>query len=195
MITKNQTKSLFFLDRDTDIDTLVDQILGVKRSEIVTFLNDKKGVLQEKEAGEYFTIEDILRLKEGELERMQRFFRGAVVPYYARQSRDIWSPVIPSGVLHECTNEIKREMSFFLYDHTGHITEELNSMASFARVKDLNEFLNGIKELLFDDNGFIFPDSEHFKQLEKEKGRHAAQRQVFLELKNEVKRKHYKGQM
>lgn len=192
MITKSQVKSLFYLDRDTELNSLVDEIIRRKRAEILVFLQRQQDRLQEKEAGEYFTIEDTLKLKEGELEKMQRFFRGAVIPYYARQKYDIWSEGISSDILYQCTEEVKRAVGFMKYDSTGHQTDEVNSMANFERVKDLNEFLNMVQAVCFDDDGFIFPDSELFKKLEKEKGRHAAQRQVFLELREKVKNKYFK---
>lgn len=192
MITKTQTKALFFLDRDTDINKLSDEILRVKRSEILVFLQRQYDRLQEKEAGEYFTVEDILKLKEGGLERMQRFFRGAVVPYYARQKYNIWTKEVAPEILDQCTDEIKRSIGFMKYDISGHITDKVNSMATFERVKDLNEFLNMIQVVCFDDEGFIFPDSEHFRKLEKDKGRDATQYQIFKELHEKVKNKHYK---
>lgn len=193
MITKNQTKALYYLDRDTDINSLVDEMFRVKRAEVIVFLQREQERLQGKDAGEYYTIEDVTRRKDGELEKMMRFFRGAVVPYYARQSRDIWSEGIESDTLYECTNEIKRAVGFLKYDHTGHLTEEVNSLANFERVKDFNEFLTMVEAVVFQDQGYIFPDSEHFRQLEKDKGRHAAQRQVFIELYQKVKNQHYKG--
>lgn len=187
MILKTLTKALYFLDRDTDIDPLVDEIMRAKRADITVFLQRQKERLQEKEAGEYFTLEDILRVKEGELENMNRFFRGAVVPYYTMQSRNIWGETPSSKLLAECTEEIKREVGFMKYDHTGHITDEVNSMTTFERVKDLNDFLHTIKEVCFNDQGYIFPDSKHFKELVKAKGREAAQRQVLQELYQEYK--------
>lgn len=195
MITKSQVKSLFYLDRDTDLNGLVDEIIRRKRSEILVFLQRQQDRLQEKEAGEYFTVEDTLKLKEGELEKMLRFFRGAVIPYYARQKYDIWSDGISSEDLYKATEEVKRAVGFMKYDSTGHQTDEVNSMANFERVKDLNEFLNMVQEVCFDDNAFIFPDSEKFRKLEKEKGRHSAQRQVFLELYEKVKNKYYKREI
>lgn len=195
MILKNQIKSLYYLDRDTDLDALIEEALRVKRSEMKVFLQRQQERLNEKEAGNYFTLEDSLKMKDGELENMQRFFRGAVVPYYARQSRDIWSDSIPPEVLYDCTDEIKKQVGFVKYDSTGHLTDEVNSMATFERVKDLVEFLNTIEAVCFNDNGYIFPDSDHFKKLEKSKGRHAAQRQVFLELYQKVKNQHYKGEI
>lgn len=195
MILKDKVKSLFYLDRDTDVSELAEDILRTKRAEIIVFLQRQHARLQEKEAGEYFTVEDVLKLKDGELENMQRFFRGAVVPYYVRQRYDIWSEGIESEALAEGTKEIKRRVGFLKYDHTGHITEDVNSMATFERVKDLNEFLNMVQAVCFDDEAYIFPDSKHFKDLEKAKGRHAAQRQVFQELYEKVKNKHYKREI
>lgn len=190
MILKNLTKTLHYLDRDTDLDDLVEEILRQKRAEITVFLQRMQGNLQEKEAGEFYTLEDTLKVKEGELENMQRFFRGAVVPYYMRQSRDLWDDEIPAGLAEECTIEIKKQVGFLRYDHTGHITDEVNSMTTFERVKDLVEFLNTIEEVVFNDQGYIFPDSKHFKELVKLKGREAASRQAIQELRQKVKNLH-----
>lgn len=189
MITKDKTRCLYFIDRDTNIEELVDEMIRVKRSEALIFLQRQQERLNEKEAGEYFTLDDTLKLKDGELENMNRFFRGAVVPYYVRQKYDIWTEKIPSDILTEGTNEIKRSVGFLKYDHTGHITDEVNSMVTFERVKDLVEWLNMVEAVCFQDEGFIFPDSDHFKKLEKSKGRAAAQRQVYLELYEKHKNK------
>lgn len=195
MILKDKVKSLFYLDRDTDVQELAEEILRMKKAEIIVFLERQSNRLQEKEAGEYFTVEDVLKLKDGELEKMQRFFRGAVVPYYVRQKYNIWTEGIEPEVMAKGTEEIKRAVGFVKYDSTGHITENVNSMSSFERVKDLNEFLKMVEEVCFDDEAFIFPDSEYFRKLEKEKGRHASQRQVFLELYEKVKNRHYKREI
>lgn len=195
MIFKNKLQSLFYIDRDTNIKELADKILQQKAVEIVEFLEDQRIRLEEKDAGEYFTIEDTLKLKDGELERMNRFFRGAVVPYYIRQKYNIWTDKIPSKTLIYGADEIKRSVGFMKYDHTGHLTKETNSLTTFQRVKDLNEFLKMVEAVCFDDNDFIFPNSDHFKALEKTKGRVAAQRQVFKELHEKVKNKHYKREI
>lgn len=192
MITKNETRNLYYIDRDTNLDQLIEKIVKTKRAELTVFLRRQKERLEDKPAGEYLTIDDTTKLKEGELERMQRFFRGAVIPYYARQKYNIWSEAIEPDDLFKAANEIKRAVGFMKYDYTGHITDEVNSMANFDRAKDLNEFLNMVQVVCFDDDDFIFPDSEYFRKLEKQKGRHAAQRQVYLELYEKVKNKHYK---
>lgn len=190
MILKNQTKALHYLDRDTDLNALAKEILRQKEAEIMPLLERFQLNLQEKEAGEFYTLEDTLKVKEGELENMQRFFRGAVVPYYMRQSRDLWDDEIPAGLAEECTIEIKKQVGFLRYDHTGHITDEVNSMTTFERVKDLVEFLNTIEAVVFNDQGYIFPDSKHFKELVKLKGREAASRQAIQELRQKVKNLH-----
>jgi len=189
MIKKNMTQSMFYLDRDTDINELADEIVRVKRSEVLVFLQRQYDRLQEKKPGEYFTVEDVLKLKDGELEKMNRFFRGAVIPYFARQKYDIWTEGISSDDIHKATEEVKRAVGFLKYDHTGHITEEVNSMASFERCKDLNEFLNMVQVVCFDDEGFTFPDSEHYHEVVKAKGRSEADRQMFHELHEKHKNK------
>lgn len=186
MIEKKQVRNLYYVDRDTDIGKLVEKINKNRVDEIVAFLNEKKNNLQSKEAGEYITIEDILKMKDGELENMQRFFRGAVVPYYARQSRDVWSEKIPAPIIKDCVDEIKKEVGFIIYDHTGHPTDEVNSMTTFKYVKDLNQFLKDVEENIFGEQ-YIYPDSERFKELEKTKGRNVARIQIIEELKIKMK--------
>jgi len=195
MITKNQARTLYFLDRDSDLNELIEEIEKNRKIELLTFLETQQNRLQEKGPGEYLTLEDIVKVKEGELENMQRFFRGAVVPYFIRQNYDMWEYKIPSDIIEEGTNEIKKSVGFMKYDHTGHITTEVNSMATFERVKDLNQFLEMVEAVCFVDNGFIFPSSEHFKKLEKTKGRDAAQRQVFEELLEKTKNRFYKREI
>ena len=195
MIFKDKVKSLFFIDRDTDINELADRIIKLKVSEIKVFLQRQKNRLEDKEPGEYFTVEDILELKDGELQNMNRFFRGAVVPYYVRQKWNLWAEKLPSKIYQQGAKDIKEAVGFMKYNHEGYITDEVNSLETFKRCKDLNEFLKVVEEVCFDDNDYVFPDSKHFKKLVKEKGRVATQRQVFNELHEKVKNKYYKRQI
>lgn len=185
----------YYLDRDTDLEELASRIIREKSKKIVDFLKEFQNQLQSKEAGEYLTVEDILKIKGGELENMQRFFRGAVVPYYIRQHYDMWQEDLPSDIIEEATNEIKRSVGFMKYDCTGHITNEVNSMKSFQLAKELNEFLKSVEDVCFIDNSYIFPDSKHFKSLEKIKGRDSAQRQVFFELKERIRNMYAKREI
>ena len=188
MITKNQVKNLYYLDRDTDVEQLIEQKVRAKKIELLVIIGRMVDRLQAKDAGEYYTVEDVTKLKDGELEKMMRFYRGAVVPYFARQSLDHWDDgELDAGTIEAHHQIIKQSVGFMLYDHTGHITEETNSLATFARVKDFNEFLASVQAVCFDDNGYLFPDSEHFRKLEKTKGRTAAQLQVFEELREKIK--------
>ena len=187
MITKNQSRLLYYLDRDTDVPALVDRMLRARRVESIQLIERLKTRLQEKPAGEYYTVEDRVSLKDGELEKMMRFYRGAVIPYFVRQQYDHWDDELPRGAMEAAHEEVKMSVGFMRYDHTGHITKETNSLATFERVKDFNEFLTHVEGVCFQDNGFIFPDSEHFLKLEKEKGRAAAQQQVFEELREKHK--------
>lgn len=181
-----------YLDRDTNLDTLTDEIMHAMRDDVRAFLEFKQNILMGKEAGEFITLEHVLRAKEGELDKMNLFFRGPVVEYYFRQKFDYWNlnEPIPASHLNDTTDEIKRMVGFTLYDHEGRKTDEPNSMTTFQTLKALNEFLNDIENVCFIDQGYIFPDSAHFKALVKRKGRESAKRQVMRELYEKVKNQH-----
>lgn len=187
MISQNQSRLLYYLDRNTDVPALVDKMLRARRVESIQLIERLRLRLEEKQGGEYFTVEDRVSLKDGELEKMMRFYRGAVIPYFFRQQYDHWDEEMPRGAMEACHEEVKMSVGFMRYDHTGHITKETNSLATFERVKDFNEFLTHVEAVCFQDNSFIFPNSEHFLKLEKAKGRAAAQRQVFEELREKHK--------
>lgn len=195
MVTNKYVKNLYYLDQKTDIGKLVDSMTKYKKQELVDFLEAKQNKLQSKEVGEYYTLEDTVKIKDGELENMQRFFRGAVVPYYVRQEYDLWDETIPADYLQKGTKEIKKQVGFMRYDHTGHMTDEVNSMLTFRKVEEMNEFLAMVESVCFEDRSNIFPNSDYFKELEDKKGRTAAKRQVFLELKEKTKNKHYNREL
>lgn len=195
MVNNKNVKNVYYLDQKTDLERLVNSMQKHRRAELIEFLEAKQNKLQSKKAGEYYTIEDVVKAKDGELENMQRFFRGAVVPYYVRQEYDLWDEKISAEYLKRGTKEIKKQVGFMRYDHTGHMTKEVNSMATFRRVKDLREFLDMIEDVCFNDRGYIYPDSDYFNTLETQKGRSAAKRQVFLELKEKAKNKHYNREL
>ena len=85
---KESVKSLFYLDRDTDINALASEILQVKREQKIIVFTETMRRLQEKEAGSFFTVEDILQLKDGELENIQQLTSSeTVVPtMYAKNT-------------------------------------------------------------------------------------------------------------
>lgn len=192
MISKNFVKTVHYLDRDTQLEPLCDEIIESIRPELMMFLEYKHNLVLEKPAGEYLTIEHLVRAQEGELDKMNLFFRGPVVEYYFRQKFDYWNlnDNIPASHINDTTDEIKRMVGFTLYDHTGRKTDEVNSMTTFHTVRALNEFLNDIENVCFIDQGYIFPDSGHFKQLVLSKGRDGAKRQVLEELKVRIQNKH-----
>ena len=160
MISKNFTKQLHYIDRDTNVPQLANEMMQAMLPELVMFLEYKQNLLQGKDAGEFITVEHIARAKEGELDRMHLFYRGPVVEYYFRQKFDFWNlnDPIPASHLNDTSDEIKRMVGFTLYDHTGKKTDEPNSLTTFQRVKDMAEFLNDIEQICFEDQGYFWPD-------------------------------------
>lgn len=119
---------------------------------------------------------------------LHRFYRGAVLPYYIRQSREFWEENIPKELSDEAHEEIKQQVGFFRYDQDGRITGT-NTFAVFEETKRFVEVLNDIQNVVFEDQGYIWPDPEHHKELEKEYGRIGASKVVVEELKTKLKNK------
>lgn len=189
MITSKQTKNLYYLDRDSHIAELVEEIIQNKRREVTTFLERKKNDLESKDPGEFWTIEDTTKCKDGGLEKMMFFFRAAVVPYFVRQENNFWESKIPVELLVKGADEMKRSIGFTLYNLEGQKTEEPNSMTVFKTIKELQEFLTDLENVCFLDRDFFFPDSKHFNELIEMKGREATKTQVLGELHEKFKNK------
>lgn len=189
MITRNKVQNLYYIDRDTDIHAIIRQVQRDVERELEPLLEQKKIELQEKEAGEYFTIKSTFDVINNALQKIFAFFRGPVIEYYARQKYDDYSNKLDRAVITDVTDDIKRATGFVLYDSKGRQTDQVNSLLSFAQAKDVAEWLEDVRAVCFDDQGYIFPDSDHFNNLVKLKGEDFAKRQVITELKTRVENK------
>jgi hypothetical protein len=177
----------YYIDRDTDTAKLANKMLKEAEPFLNQFLLGHHNRLQGREPGEYFTVDFGALLRDGGLEYLTRFYKGAVLQYYYRQSRDYWGGKFTTAMGVEVDKELKKETGFVLYDDTGIPTGEVNSTKNYKTVTAFSQWLNVIKEAIFEPNGYLFPDSKHYKALEKAKGRHAAKVQVFNELKTHYK--------
>jgi hypothetical protein len=183
MITKNQVKNISYIDRDSNAEKIVDNLFARSRDEMITFIQEKINNLQGKEAGEYYTTDLILKVMNREVDNMRAFYKGAVIPYYCRQMKDFWEERIPSKLLDDCDKEIKKHVGYILYDTNGNPTDETNSITNFTETKEFMKFLTDVENVCFKDSEILFPDSEHYRELEKYKGREVARWQAYQELK------------
>lgn len=189
MITKNKVKNLTYIDRDSNAEEVVDKLFKTARGEMILFVQSHIDKLQSKDAGTFYTVIDEFKIVNKEMQNQIEFYKGAVTHYYARQLKDYWGETIPTSILKDCDQEIKKRVGFICYDWEGKSTNETNSVLNFRDTKEFSLFLNDVENVCFEDEGYLFPDSEHFKSLVKEKGRGIAIRQAFNELKAWYKNK------
>ena len=191
-MASKEIKDLYYLTKKTEVNKLVEEILSNKKKKIVKYIN---GLLDNANDKELIIIEDITQVKEKDLENSMRFYRGAVLQYYYRQSREYWDEKISNKELMIVNDEIKAMVGFKKYDKKGKPTKEVGSMADFKEIKMLNTFLNDVENVCFNDQGYIFPNSKHFNEIIAEKGLKVAKIQALYELKEQYKNKHYKREI
>jgi len=180
---EKEIQNLFYLDRDTNIEKLAESILQNKRNTLLKFLKHHQDVLQEREAGEFFPIEDSIKIKDKSIDKMITFYKSAVVQYYIRQEYDVWEEKLTPEQLERGDKEMKEKIGYILYGIDGKPTGKVNSVTAFKQLKEMNTFLKQIEEVCFKDNGYMFPDSKHFNTLKDAKGLGPAKLKIMYELK------------
>jgi len=190
MITKNKSKHIHYLDRDTDIESLLAEMMNRMIPEWRTVLEDEQMNLQGKDAGEFRTIDNTFSIGNTELQRMLRFYKGAVIPYFYRQEYGNWDEKISGENLQDTDMQMKRMIGFVLYDTKGKKTTDVNSTLTFKLAREFNEFLTDIENVCFTDNGYIFPDATEYKKREKEHGVGGAKVWATTVLKEKIMNKY-----
>ncbi len=102
-------------------------------------------------------------LYDPEVENMMKFFNGPVVEYFAIQSRENLSTEV-DGLLKERTREtiLDEVLGFDVPLLHGKVKRDRKSTADFKIVQKWYEFLETVKETIFDPQGYEFPKSEEF---------------------------------
>lgn len=103
-----------------------------------------------------------------EVEDQQKFFNGTVVTYYAIQNMGMANPDTTS--LKQYREEILDEMLGYDYQTANKVLRKRKSTTEFDTVEAWNTFLNEVKETIFDNAGYEFPDSKQFWEWAKEHG-------------------------
>lgn len=180
---EKEIKNLYYLDRDTNIEKLAESILKKKKETLLDYLKYYQNVLHEREAGEFFPIEDSIKLKDKSIDKTMVFYKSAVIQYYMRQEYDLWQDKLSSEMIERGDKEIKEKVGFILYTIEGKPTGQVNSITNFKQLKEMNVFLKQVENVCFKDNGYMFPDSKHFNNLKNTKGLEPAKLQIMHELK------------
>lgn len=190
MITKNKSKHLFYIDRDTDIESLMAEMMNRMIPEWRVVLEEELNSLQEKEVGAFRTIDNTMTIGNTELQNLIRFYKCAVVPYFYRQEYGNWSEKINAENLIDTDTQIKRMIGFVERDEKGNKTTIANSVLTFKLAKDFNQFLTDIENVCFTDYGYVFPDSKEYKAMEKKYGAPGAKKWAEDVLKEAIMNKY-----
>lgn len=110
-------------------------------------------------------------LYDPEIENMQKFFNGPVVEYFAIQSRENLSgevdPLLKKRTRETILDEI---LGFEVELLGGKKKRDRKSTADFKNTQKWYDFLQTVKETLFDPQGYEFPNSEEYWENAKKYG-------------------------
>ena len=182
-MSKNITKQQFYIDRDTSVTEVITKVGKWFKTIVYKFLEARQIDLQEEKAGGFRTVTVTVKIENKELTRLHAFFRGAVVIYYIRQSREMFEREykVSGEDMKTAVDEMKEETKFYIHDEIGKVVG-LNSFAVFENTKKYTEKLNEIEKIMFDDNGYLFPDSEEYNADYKAYGRQRADMRALQRL-------------
>jgi len=169
-----------YIDRDTKEDEVISELIKWAKSQrphIRKIINS----LQEKPTEfRIISLPDRIKAVNREIQRMQAFLWGAVVPYYYRQKHDVYDRdfKIPSDELQKTMDELKEAVGFYRFNSKGEIMG-LNSLKTLGETKEFANFINDIRREVFgiepeqeDDQGhYLFPNSEKYKENYKKGGK------------------------
>lgn len=123
-----------------------------------------------RKAGEIRIVKVTYELFNPEVDQQRKFFNGPVVDYYAIQSKEIMTGDVPN-----ITHDMVRET--LLSDALGYEVQLIDrkerrrkSTADFVSTQKWNDFLETLRETIFEPNGYEMPDSEAFWELAKKHG-------------------------
>lgn len=138
-----------------------------------------------RKASELRIVRVTYELFNPEVEQQRKFFNGPVVEYYAIQSGDIKGPV---------TREvIDRYRETMLSDLLGYELELVNrkerrrkSTADFVSTQQWHDFLERLREEVFEPQGYEMPDSEAFWEMAKKYGYNQAKVVAIEQLQKRI---------
>jgi hypothetical protein len=124
-----------------------------------------------------------------EVERQRKFFNGPVVDYFAIQSGEILEGKPEGGLRARYRETILDESLGYDVELVGRTTRRRRSTSDFRNTQKWHDFLETIRETLFEPNGYEFPDSEHFWRITSEVGEEKAKEVVIKQLQDKIKKK------
>lgn len=129
------------------------------------------------------------RLSNPEVERIRKFFNGPVVEYYAIQNDNVLTGEVAPERLKRYREQILDEVLGFDVELLDRTVRRRKSTADYTDTQDWTDFLETLKETLFDPNGYEMPDSKAFWDLAKSIGYDQARAVNIQKLQERLQKK------
>jgi len=110
------------------------------------------------------------RLINPEVEQQRKFFNGPVIDYYTIQSAEILEGEVPRGMHDRYRETILSDVLGYQVELVGRTERRRKSTSDYTDTQQWHDFLETLRETMFEPNGYEFPDSEAFWEMEKKHG-------------------------
>lgn len=124
-----------------------------------------------------------------EVEQQRKFFNGPVVEYYAIQNDNLTSGEMAPERKKRYREQILDELLGFDVHLVNRVVRRRKSTGDFRDTQVWHDFLEELREALFDPNGYEFPDSKAFWELAEKVGYDQAKDVATKQLQEKLKRK------
>lgn len=137
-------------------------------------------------AGDFKVIRQTNELFNPEIKQQLKFFNGAVVEYYAIQSGEILEGEVPNDLKKRYRETLLSEALGYEVQLIDRTERRRKSTADFVKTQEWHDFLETLRETEFEPNGYEFPNSEEFAELEGKYGYEEAKRISREQLQHRV---------
>lgn len=129
------------------------------------------------------------RLSNPEVERIRKFFNGPVVEYYAIQNDDLTEGELAPDRKRRYREQILDEILGYDVELIDRTIRQRKSTGDYQDTQQWTDFLEEVKETLFDPSGYEMPDSKAFWELSKDVGYQQAHRISIEKLQERLRKK------
>lgn len=131
------------------------------------------------------------KLHNPEVDQQRKFFNGPVVEYWLIQMTDKLEGRPDRKELDRAREQILTEMLGYQVELLDGVKQwRRSSTSEMTEVQEWHDFLEEMKETLFDANGFDFPESEKFWKMAEEIGYEKAKDAAIEHLQKKLVAKH-----
>lgn len=186
-MAKTKSISLFYQITPTEVKPPEDSAIARKNDWVKEI---QKGIQAEWKP---LIMRVTYRLVNPEVEQQRKFFNGPVVDYYAVQSGEILSGDVPREVHNQYRETILSEVLGYEVQLIDRVERRRKSTGDFMETQHWHDFLETLRETLFEPNGYEFPDSEAFWEMQKKHGYDQAKRIALEGLQKRYAARHKTG--